>query len=57
MKWVEDGNAIRCSECGYAPISKIYFRGEKIWGISLTDEYHYCPKCGAKQDIDDKEDE
>ncbi len=47
-KWIKDGNTSRCSECGYAPISKIFFRGEKIWEISLIDKYHWCPYCGTK---------
>lgn len=47
-KWMKDGNTLRCSNCGYAPISKIFFQGEKIWEISLIDKYHWCPYCGTK---------
>lgn len=45
--WIEN-KGTKCSNCGFTPMSKVIFRGEKIWEIDLTKEYHYCPNCGAK---------
>ena len=56
-KWIEDGSAIRCSECGYAPILKIFFCDEKIWELPLEEEFHYCPHCGARVELKEVNDE
>ena len=39
----------KCSECGCAPLRRVYQGGEVLYEEGFA--YHFCPNCGAKMDL------